>query len=86
VRVTGEWGAVKPWLVLDASTGIDRKELVAQDVNTDGLAWGGGIQLDQRAEKTRDGILLTASYYDAMGAGYSDNGLLFSHGYVGLKG
>jgi hypothetical protein len=86
VRVTGEWGAVKPWLVLDASTGIDRKELVAQDVNTDGLAWGGGIQFDQRADKTRDGILLTASYYDAMGAGYSDNGLLFSHGYVGLKG
>ena len=81
VRATGTFGAFTPWAHLDGSRGIDRKELVAQDVDCNGLAMGGGVHAT-----ASDALAFTASYFDAFGAGYADNGLMFSHGYVGLKG
>ena len=81
VRATGTFGVITPWAHLDGSRGIDRKELVAQDVDCNGLAMGAGLQATMKDSST-----VTVSYFDAFGAGYANNGLLFSHGYVGLKG
>lgn len=88
LRANAEFGIVRPYLHVDLSRGIDRKELEAQDVDTNGFAYGGGVRLDGRSmlEDGPVGIHGELSYFDALGPAYSPNGLQFSHGFVGMKG
>ncbi|NCG18717.1 MAG: hypothetical protein GWP91_06870, partial [Rhodobacterales bacterium] len=85
-RVAGDAGPVNVFAHFDGSGGIDRKELVAQDVDTTGFAWGAGAVVDTSEEDETAGFTAQARYFEATGAAYSSNGLQFSHGYVGLKG
>ena len=45
LRVQSEFGPIKPYASFDGSFGIDRKELVARDVNTMGFAHGAGVRI-----------------------------------------
>jgi hypothetical protein len=65
----------------DGSYGIDRKELVANDVDTNGYAITAGAKYGAEA-----GLQFATSFYRALGGAYSEDGLAFSHGYVGMKG
>ena len=73
-------GSLVAWGEFDASMGVDRKELVAQDVDTFGMAYGAGARLDTGK------LSATASYFDAWGPGYTADGMQYSHGYVSMKG
>lgn len=84
LRAAYTFGPVTAWANLDGSTGIDRKELVAKDVTTDGLAYGAGIRVDTGEGEHR--VIAEVSYFDAYGPAYGEDGLLYSHGYVGMKG
>lgn len=85
LRAGFETGPLQVWGVLDGSTGIDRKELVAQDADTNGIAFGGGVEITPPEEATfRPGLNL--DFYQSQGAVYTSDGLLWSHGYVSLKG
>jgi hypothetical protein len=75
---------VTPWGEFAGSFGIDRKELVAQDVSNQGLAWGAGVTANLGDKDV--GVRGDLSYWEAQGGVYSDNGLQYSHGYVGMKG
>lgn len=89
-------GVVRPYAHLDVSRGIDHKELIAVDVDTNGLAWGAGLSVvtgeevdeqDVRLPATKsNGIRARAGYFDAFGPAYNSDGMLFSHGYVSMKG
>ncbi len=72
------------WAEFAGSAGIDRKELVAQDVSTTGFAWGGGVGLDTTDDD--DGPRFDIGYWEAQGPVYTSDGMLYSHGYVGMKG
>ena len=74
---------VTPFASFDASIGADRKELVARDVDTNGFAWSVGAVIDGGDEDL--GGHLEVSYFEAQGPAYADDGLQFSHGYVGMK-
>lgn len=76
-------GKLTPFASLDLSRGVDRKELVTQDVNCDGMAVMGGLTFDTGGED--DGLHGEASYFNAQGAAYTDDGQQFSHGYVSMK-
>lgn len=85
-RATATFGPIRPYAHFDASTGIDRKEVVANDVNTNGIAYGGGVRVDTRNfEEETGGFVGEASFFDAYGPAYGEDGLQYSHGYVGLK-
>jgi len=86
VRGEATFGPVTPFLSVDGSTGIDRKELVARDVNTNGFAMMAGASLDTTDEDTGDGLQATAYFQYALGSTYGTDGLMISHGYVGMKG
>lgn len=91
-----ELDVVRPYAHLDVSRGVDRKELIAVDADTNGLAWGAGVQVVTGDEVDADGARLPATqsrgvraragYFDAFGPAYDQNGMLFSHGYVSMKG
>jgi hypothetical protein len=79
-------GLVTPFAAFDASTGIDRKELVTNDVDTTGFAWSAGVVFDKEKDGPKDwGLRAEASYFEAQGPAYLENGQLYSHGYVGMK-
>ena len=87
LRANATFGPALVWAELAGSGGIDRKELVASDVNSNGLAWGAGLQLatgDPAEDDTEIGV--DAMYWEAQGPAYLDNGLMYSHGYVSMKG
>ncbi len=89
IRAQGEFGIVKPFAHFDFSTGADRKELTAQDADAYGFAWGAGVNLrGQKEDDTGDtsGFDGELTYFDCLGAAYAENGLLYSHGYVSMKG
>ncbi len=91
VRAQGEFGSFKPYAHFDFSTGMDRKELVAQDVDAFGFAWGGGIAFRGQKEEGEDtgdrsGFDGQLTYFDCLGPAYAENGLQYSHGYVSMKG
>lgn len=83
LRASGEFGVLQPFAHFDVSTGIDRKELVAVDVNTNGIAYGGGVVIETGDDDA--GLNARIQYFDALGPGYQADGLQFSHGYVGMK-
>ncbi|MEN0064936.1 MAG: hypothetical protein AAGA48_22515 [Myxococcota bacterium] len=87
VRVNADFGAIRPFAEFNGSAGVDRKEEVAQNVNTNGYSWGAGARLDTRREGLKNpGVLAQIRYFEAQGSVHTNNGLLFSHGYVGMKG
>ena len=76
-------GVVTPFASVDVSRGIDRKELVTQDVNCNGLAVMAGATFDTGGDDS--GAHGEASYFMAQGASYTDDGQQYSHGYVSMK-
>ncbi len=86
VRGTATFGPVRPYAHFDLSTGVDRKELVAQDVNTEGYAYGAGVVIDTREQGGFAGFNGSFGYFDGLGPAYTSNGLQQSHGFVGMKG
>ncbi|MEM6926612.1 MAG: hypothetical protein AAF602_06775 [Myxococcota bacterium] len=85
-RLNARLGDVRPFAEFNGSVGVDRKELVAQDVAATGLSWGAGARLDTRDDDTGAGVLAQLRYFEAQGSVNTNNGLLFNHGFVGLKG
>lgn len=90
VRATATFGPVRPYAHFDGSFGIDRKELVAEDVDCNGFAYGAGVRVDTTdAEEGTGGFVGEASYFDAFGGAFGSadgkSGLQYSHGYVGMK-
>ncbi|MEO0600927.1 MAG: hypothetical protein AAF211_05795, partial [Myxococcota bacterium] len=85
-RLNARLGDVRPFAEFNGSVGVDRKELVAQDVAATGLSWGAGARLDTRDDDTGAGVLAQLRYFEAQGSVHTNNGLLFNHGFVGLKG
>lgn len=82
VRGNYQIGQLVPFAAVDVSTGIDRKELVARDVDTNGYA----VQVGARLRPGRDGGFFgRASFYRASGPTYGADGLQASHGYVSMK-
>jgi len=77
-------GPITPFLAFDGSNGIDRKELVAYDVDMNGFAWSGGLTINATGGKV--GFVGSAVYFEALGGLYNTDGLQYSHGYVGMKG
>ena len=91
VRAAVDLGKVTPFAHFDGSSGIDRKELVATDVDTKGFAWGAGVKIDtadndDEPNQSFPRLEAEAQYFDATGPGYAETGLQFSHGYTGMKG
>ncbi len=82
-RAWGDFDVVKPWLAIDASTGIDRQELVVQDIDTTGMAINVGTEI-QTGDGDK-GFRSLIGYFDSFGPAYSKDGLQYSHGYVGMK-
>ncbi|MBN2800054.1 MAG: hypothetical protein JXX28_12995 [Deltaproteobacteria bacterium] len=78
-------GAVTPFVAVDLSTGIDRKELIARDVDTSGFAVYAGASLDTR-DNAGKGIKGRASFFQAQGGAYAQDGMQYSHGYTGMNG
>mgnify|MGYP000362341730 CR=1 FL=1 len=86
IRAQASFGPITPYAHFDASSGIDRKEVVATDVDTNGIAYGGGIRVNTTdPEEGKGGFVGEASYFDAYGPAYGEDGLQYSHGYVGMK-
>lgn len=69
---------------LEASAGIDRKEQVATDVDTTGAAWGAGVRY--RTPEGQKGLTGQLTYFESLGAAYGQDGMQYSHGFVGMKG
>lgn len=92
VGVRGSYaiGPVTPFVSVDYSLGIDRKEEVARDADARGWALTAGVHVDTRdgeagAVESR-GVLADALVFDTLGATYWNDGLLLSHGFVSMKG
>ncbi|MEZ4239592.1 MAG: hypothetical protein R3F59_26235 [Myxococcota bacterium] len=81
-------GLVRPYAHVDLSRGIDRKEVIVEDVDCNGLAYGLGVRIDgdSMLEQGLPGISAEVSFFDAFGPAYAKNGQQYSHGYVGMKG
>ncbi|MCB9677562.1 MAG: hypothetical protein H6737_20820 [Alphaproteobacteria bacterium] len=85
VRGEATFGPVTPFLAIDGSFGIDRKELVASDADTNGYAGMVGVTVDTKDDDTGDGLDATAYFYYSLGPTFGADGLIRSHGYVGMK-
>ena len=83
VRGSFDLGIITPFASFDMSQGIDRKELVASDIDCNGIALYAGAALSHPDEDK--GLRGEVSYYDAFGPAYRANGMQYSHGYVGMK-
>lgn len=67
------------------SGGIDRKEVVARDVETVGSAFGGGLDLKVQVVDEVD-VRLLGDFYFFDGADYAGDGLEFERGFVSFRG
>ena len=77
---------ITPFASFDASVGVDRKELVTFDVDTNGYAFSGGLVVRKKKEGPKTwGMYAEASFFQATGPAYNEDGLMYSHGYVGMK-
>ena len=76
--------SVTPFASFDMSTGIDRKEEVAVDVDTYGMALYGGVVVDT-TDKDGTGFEAEASFFRADGPEFGEDGLQTSHGYTSMK-
>ncbi|MCB9746064.1 MAG: hypothetical protein H6740_26045 [Alphaproteobacteria bacterium] len=66
------------------SRGVDRKELVARDVDTNGYALSAGARV-RTGDSDSAGFSGELSFFQASGPVYDADGLLSSHGYVSMK-
>jgi len=82
-RGQAQLGAVSMWASADASMGVDRKELVTSDVDTNGFAVSAGAVVSTGDDDA--GFRGGASFFQALGPAYRANGQQYSHGYVGMK-
>jgi hypothetical protein len=82
-RAWAQFDGIDPWLAVDASTGIDRKQLVVNDVDTMGIAISAGTDINLGDDDK--GFRGQLAYFDSFGPAYSNDGLQFSHGFVGMK-
>ena len=85
LRTQAFFGPLNPWFAFEGSNGIDRKEAVAYDVDTNGFAVSGGLSVATGDEES-GGLNASLSFFQATGAAYASNGMRYSHGYVGMKG
>ena len=83
VRASYAAGGITPYAHFDYSTGVDRKELIARDVSAIGFAAGGGVDIELGDEES--GFRGQLEYFEATGSNSSSDGLMFNHGYVGMK-
>jgi hypothetical protein len=81
VRGSYKSGTFRLFGSLDLSSGIDRKELVARDADTDGLAVTAGMRIVPEDA----GMFGRLEFFQASGPVYDQDGLMSSHGYVGMK-
>lgn len=80
-------GKITPFAEFAGSAGIDRKERVARDVDTNGFAWSAGVIARKAKPSLKEfGYSVQARYFEAMGGAYGPDGLQYSHGYVGMRG
>ena len=63
------------------SMGIDRKAVTDRNVNTEGMAYGGGLRALSTSPRTSIG--LGADFYHFDGSEYASDGLEFERGFVG---
>ena len=84
LRAQASFGRLAAYAQLEGSTGIDRKEKVARDVDTTGAAWGAGVVLEP--DEDEGGLTAQLQYFESLGAAYAEDGMQYSHGYVGMKG
>jgi hypothetical protein len=82
-RAWAQFNGIDPWLSIDASTGIDRKELVVQDVDTMGIAASIGTDITLGDEDK--GFRSQIAFFESFGPAYGADGLQYSHGFVGMK-
>lgn len=66
------------------SQGIDRKEVVARDVEINGNAFGGGVEVVYGDESWE--VMALGEFYLFDGPDYAGDGLEFERGFVGFKG
>lgn len=84
-RASYALGTATPYATFDLSQGIDRKELVARDVDNNG--WAASLGVRVRPEKAGDpGLTADVVAWQASGAAYAEDGLQTSHGYTSMKG
>lgn len=90
-RASASIGPVRPFAEFDLSSGIDRKELVAADIDANGWAVGAGAlvqtgsALSDGDSDDETGLRAELSFFRALGPYAGSNGLMLSHGYVGMK-
>jgi hypothetical protein len=82
-RGWAQFNGIDPWIAVDASTGIDRRELVVQDVDTMGFAASVGTDIALGDEDK--GFRSQVAFFESFGPAYGADGLQYSHGYVGMK-
>ena len=83
IRGSYRSGVVIPYFSFDYSTGIDRKEEVARDIEVNGAALTLGNRFTLGGEDT--GFRGRVEYFQAAGPVYDKDGLQSSHGFVGMK-
>lgn len=83
VRASYSAGLVTPYATFDVSQGVDRKELVARDVDNNGMAFSVGMRM--RPEAGDSGPIADVTLFQASGARYAADGLQTSHGYTSMK-
>ena len=83
VRGVYRSGSLRLFGGIDLSSGIDRKELVARDVDADGYAITAGMRF--LPEDGDSGAFGRLEFFQATGAVYDADGLQTSHGYVSMK-
>ncbi|MFT5684129.1 MAG: hypothetical protein ACI8RZ_005070 [Myxococcota bacterium] len=81
VRGSYKSNSIRLYGAFDLSNGIDRKELVARDADTDGYAITAGL----RVVPEESGGFGRLEFYQASGATYDADGLISSHGYTSMK-
>jgi hypothetical protein len=83
VRGSYDAGVVTPYAHFDYSNGVDRKEEIVPDVATTGFAFGGGANIELGDDDA--GFRGDLGYFQATGGSAGRDGLMFNHGYVGMK-
>lgn len=83
LRASYAAGIVTPYATVDLSQGVDRKELVARDVDNNGLAVSVGMRV--RPEDGDGGPIADLTLYQAAGSQYAEDGLQTSHGFTSMK-
>ncbi len=89
LRASYDASGFVPYVTVDLSQGIDRKELVARDVDNNGVAFSVGLRLrpddDDGQNDDKGGPMADLTVFHASGPSYAADGLMTSHGYTSMK-